>query len=134
MISNRAHCANAIAFQYQDYPKSLFLLKPDLILFSKDRKLIIDTKYKILDPDDERLSVSQSDLYQMLAYSLKHNCSNIVLLYPSHLIKQAPKEPYEIHHDGKTVRIFIRTINLNVDMHSQKQKDLGSIRGNLFNC
>jgi 5-methylcytosine-specific restriction enzyme subunit McrC len=111
-----------------DRPKSLFLLKPDIILFSKDSKLIIDTKYKILDPDDKRWGVAQSDLYQMLAYSLKHNCTNIVLLYPAHLIKQPPKEPYEIEHDEKTIRIFIRTINLNIDMHSQQHLILDELK------
>lgn len=116
-----------------DYPKSLFMLKPDLIIYSKETKLIIDTKYKILNPEEKKLGIAQSDLYQMVAYSLKHDCDRIVLLYPKHLIDKAPEKPYEIHHDGKKIKIFIRVVDLNIDMQTEKQKILDQLNL-VFSC
>jgi len=44
-----------------DEPKKLFALKPDIILrFEGSNDWIIDTKYKILDPEDRYNGVSQS--------------------------------------------------------------------------
>ena len=58
-------------------------LKPDLV-FSNANKLVIilDTKYKILDTNKKNYNISNSDIFQMLAYGLRGNCSKIVMLYP----------------------------------------------------
>jgi 5-methylcytosine-specific restriction enzyme subunit McrC len=103
-----------------DLPKSLFMLEPDITITCNSRKLIIDTKYKVLDPEKPKLGVSQPDMYQCVAYALKHNCSDVVLLYPAHLVKSADKEPYIMRYDGKEIRIFVRTIDLSIDMQTQK--------------
>lgn len=66
-----------------DSKTNLFMLRPDIICTSGDKvKLIVDTKYKILDRATRKEGVKQADLYQMFAYSKKYNCPNIVLLYP----------------------------------------------------
>ena len=60
-----------------------FQLKPGIILRKNGEvRLIIDTKYKILDGKERYLGISQSDIYQMFAYSHKFNCNKIILLYP----------------------------------------------------
>jgi len=104
-----------------DHPEPIFRLIPDILVSCEGEKLIIDTKYKILDPKDRKLGVSQSDLYQVIAYALKHECPNVVLLYPAHLLTSAKGEPYVVRYDGKEIRIFVRTIDLNIDMQTQKQ-------------
>ena len=61
----------------------------DFIITSKDksRKLILDAKWKELDINDEKLGVSQTDLYQLHNYASiirekeSENVS-IALLYP----------------------------------------------------
>lgn len=58
-----------------------YQLKPDLIIIFNGKEYIADTKYKIINLDDEK-PVSQSDLYQMVAYAIRHNCENIILFYP----------------------------------------------------
>ena len=111
-----------------DYPQSLFMLIPDLLISSNGKKLIIDAKYKILDPEYWNFGISQSDLYQTVAYALKHNCSNVVLLYPAHLLKSVNEEPYIVRYDGKEIRVFIRTIELNVDLQTQRHVILEQLR------
>jgi 5-methylcytosine-specific restriction enzyme subunit McrC len=57
-----------------------FLLKPDMLIKQGDEnKLVLDTKWKRLDKGKE--SITQSDVYQMFAYSQKFAC-DVVLIYP----------------------------------------------------
>tara|TARA_R100001224_G_scaffold86572_1_gene55671 strand:- start:6948 stop:7277 length:330 start_codon:yes stop_codon:yes gene_type:complete len=46
---------------------------------------VIDTKWKALakEPSDRKRGVSQSDVYQMMAYSRIYGCRNLMLLYPA---------------------------------------------------
>ena len=50
--------------------------------------MIIDTKWKQLDPLDAKLGVDQGDVYQMLAYGHSYSAGytrpRLVLLYPHH--------------------------------------------------
>jgi len=61
-----------------------FLLKPDLMLDIGDRKIIADTKYKIVysDNNDPKKGISQSDLYQMVSYAIRFNIQDVILYYP----------------------------------------------------
>lgn len=61
-----------------------FRLKPDLALRQGNIfPVLIDTKYKRLDPTDGVLGVAQADLYQMHAYAMRYACPLIVLIYPA---------------------------------------------------
>ncbi|MGU3559415.1 McrC family protein [Methylobacterium radiotolerans] len=64
-----------------------FCTKPD-ILVKRDTEttLVIDTKWKRLAPiiDDPKQGVSQSDIYQMMAYGRLYRCTRLLLLYPHH--------------------------------------------------
>jgi 5-methylcytosine-specific restriction enzyme subunit McrC len=68
--------------------RGLFQTKPDLLVRDRSGRIIsvIDTKWKRLHPriDDARQGVSQSDVYQMMAYSRIYSCDELVLLYPHH--------------------------------------------------
>lgn len=59
----------------------LFALRPDIVV---DDEIVIDTKWKRLNPSHPRLGVSESDVYQMLAYSQAYRARRLVLLYPWH--------------------------------------------------
>jgi 5-methylcytosine-specific restriction enzyme subunit McrC len=65
----------------------IFGLKPDLCISSPIKDFIADTKYKITysDSNDPKKGISQSDLYQMIAYAIRFNIQDIVLLYPNTL-------------------------------------------------
>jgi 5-methylcytosine-specific restriction enzyme subunit McrC len=61
----------------------VFHLKPDLAVCAENSfPLLVDTKYKTLDLNKNNFGVSQSDFYQMYAYSQQYECPHIVLLYP----------------------------------------------------
>lgn len=66
-----------------------FTLKPDLFLKTDAEALIADTKYKIVysDDSDPKKGISQTDLYQMLAYAVRFEINKIILFYPN-TIKQ----------------------------------------------
>ena len=61
-----------------------FQLKPDLILETEEKRIIADTKYKIVysDEQDPKKGISQSDLYQMLSYAVRFKIDEIALFYP----------------------------------------------------
>lgn len=64
-------------------PKRQFALKPDLVMKKNDRVVVLDTKWKnLVDNEKINYGISQSDMYQMYAYSKKYNTSEIWLLYP----------------------------------------------------
>lgn len=62
-----------------------FTLKPDLLLHIGDKRYIADTKYKIVysDEKDPKKGISQTDLYQMLAYAVRFEIDEIFLFYPN---------------------------------------------------
>ena len=62
-----------------------FALRPDLMLKMKHKTIIADTKYKIVysDESDPKKGISQTDLYQMLAYALRFKVDEIILFYPN---------------------------------------------------
>ncbi|TCK80649.1 McrC family protein [Albibacterium bauzanense] len=69
---------------YLDHDK-FFNLKPDLFIKSEFKSLIADTKYKIVysNETDPKKGISQSDLYQMIAYAIRFEVDEIILFYPN---------------------------------------------------
>lgn len=69
---------------YLDETK-IFNVKPDLWLKTKTKSFIADTKYKIVysDQQDPKKGVSQSDLYQMIAYAIRFEVDEVILFYPN---------------------------------------------------
>lgn len=64
-----------------------FQTKPDILVkHGKDVVHIIDTKWKRVTSkvDDPKRGVSQSDVYQMMAYGQIYSCDRLTLLYPHH--------------------------------------------------
>ncbi|MDP3358318.1 MAG: hypothetical protein Q8S41_03115 [Lutibacter sp.] len=70
--------------KYLDVAKT-FALKPDLFLQLATKSIIADTKYKIVysDEKDPKKGISQSDLYQMLAYAVRFKIDEVILFYPN---------------------------------------------------
>ena len=68
-------------------PRPRFQTKPDLMIKrGKQALAVIDTKWKRIgsNPEDKKHGVSQSDVYQMMAYGRIYQCCELVLLYPHH--------------------------------------------------
>lgn len=96
-----------------------FQLITDITIQTRDgRRIIIDTKYKLLNKEDRKLGVSQSDLYQMYAYASHWNADAVILLYPNlHAGRINKKWHFNIQsrldtQSTRKVPVFIRSIDL----------------------
>lgn len=92
--------------------KSIFNLRPDLLLNFGDKQYIADTKYKIVynDSNDKKHGVSQNDLYQMVAYAIRFNIPEVKLFYPGTIHYQFNRSKDDIViedqlADGKSINI-----------------------------
>ncbi len=83
-----------------------FRLRPDIILEKNNEKIIIDTKWKMIDLTDEKnnYKISQADLYQMFAYAKKYGSKKVVVIYP---LNEKFKEEREFDYgDGIKLTVF----------------------------
>lgn len=87
-------------------PRNQFALYPDIVCQRNGRTVIMDTKWKnLISNERANYGVSQSDMYQMYAYSKKYNASEIWLLYPLNDEMRGHDEIKFESGDGTTVRI-----------------------------
>lgn len=67
--------------------EQVFQLRHDLFLTHRatGRHLIVDAKYKMRDEaeTDKKAGIAQSDMYQLVSYSLRSGCETGLLLYPA---------------------------------------------------
>ncbi len=64
-----------------------FQTTPDILIKGhRQTVMVIDTKWKMIgrNPEDKKRGVSQSDVYQMMAYARLYECREVMLLYPHH--------------------------------------------------
>lgn len=90
--------------------KERFRTRPDILIKNGDQiAMVIDTKWKRIgtDPSDAKRGVSQSDIYQMMAYARLYKCSEVMLLYPHHsdLGSDALNTSYTISEGGELFRV-----------------------------
>lgn len=85
----RRHLGDGVSLRTQDARYSLFdsptptfALRPDIVLEFSGHTVVLDTKWKLLSDNTRNSGISQSDMYQMYAYSKKYDADGIVLLYP----------------------------------------------------
>ncbi|MEN9432524.1 MAG: hypothetical protein RLZZ422_113 [Pseudomonadota bacterium] len=79
--------------------QSFFSLEPDLALQHKPDKalkLILDTKWKLIDATIKKYNLSQSDFYQLFAYGHKYLAGkgDLILIYPKNENFQSPLAPF----------------------------------------
>ena len=67
-----------------DYTLNKFLLKPDVVI--NDYRLIMDTKWKILNSESRKYDIKEADIYQMHAYGSRYSTSlgkpRLSIIYP----------------------------------------------------
>jgi len=71
--------------------KAAFRLVPDILFTRPSGRavLVLDTKYKELAQNRQQLGISESDMYQMLAYAVALDCPQTLLIYPQRAGSQA---------------------------------------------
>lgn len=102
--------------------RDTFQLIPDLAFRGAGRfPLLLDAKYKRLNPSDRNLGITPADLYQMHAYAHRYRSPRVLLLYPQ--TAEMPKylhKRFTLEEGGGTIEAA--TIDLGVDLHSQDGK------------
>jgi 5-methylcytosine-specific restriction enzyme subunit McrC len=99
--------------------KPVFRLKPDLALRSGHTfPLIMDAKYKGLEPDVSGAGVAQGDLNQMFAYAHRYDCPRVLMLYPQTAdMASAFRQEFSLEGtNGKTV--MVATVDIRLDLGS----------------
>lgn len=87
-------------------PRKQFALRPDVVCQRDGRTVIMDTKWKsLINNERANYGISQSDMYQMYAYSKKYVTSEIWLLYPLNDEMRGHDEIKFESGDGTTVRL-----------------------------
>lgn len=96
--------------------QNAFLLKPDILVRREGRTwLVADTKWKRLESRQANLGVSETDVYQVLAYAHRYETDRAVLVYPHHPALGPPglKREFLIRSAGpQQVRVRIVTVDL----------------------
>lgn len=96
--------------------KKAFLLLPDLVVKAgHQHPLLVDTKYKRLDPRQPHYGVSSADIYQMHAYATRFQAQRVVLLYPQTV--ETPNPLHRRYHlPSCAAHIDVRTVDLRADL------------------
>lgn len=68
-----------------------FMTKPDIHLERGDEVIVLDTKWKRIDPTIPNSAVAQADAYQMHGYANIYDASSTVLLYP--FMREVMRQP-----------------------------------------
>jgi 5-methylcytosine-specific restriction enzyme subunit McrC len=80
--------------------RKMFALVPDMVLSNETRKIVADTKWKLIDQAarDNKYKISQPDIYQLFAYSKKflggQDVKEVILIYPASEKFDSPLEPF----------------------------------------
>ena len=103
--------------------KRMFELVPDMAIKVGDKfELVIDTKYKRLDPESAKLGVSSQDAYQIYAYCKVLGANKALLLYPDNLVELDSREletPIRLGKEGE-IELFVGTVPLHYDLTSNE--------------
>jgi 5-methylcytosine-specific restriction enzyme subunit McrC len=116
---------------YLDESKT-FGLKPDLILDLGHKKIISDTKYKMVyaDANDNKKGISQPDLYQMLAYAVRFNITDIKLFYPKTILSNGDTK----HNSIKIKDVLAEDTLINIEAYKLSIIDKNITSESLNNC
>lgn len=109
---------------------SRFMTKPDILVKRRGVvELIIDTKWKRVarQMDDPKRGVSQSDIYQMIAYGQLYDCKDLLLLYPHHAELGFTVGVFGTHRIIGTARL-LRGATLS--LHGDCKAELGALTTN----
>jgi 5-methylcytosine-specific restriction enzyme subunit McrC len=112
------------ATHYLAYQQSrkVFKMKPDIVFRDQgEYPILVDTKYKRLDPNDTRLGVSQADFYQMYAYSQSYKSKRVILLYPQTVDVDSSVRTQFLLENGKQ-EVQVETLDVRVDLGSSNGK------------
>ncbi|MBK7779594.1 MAG: hypothetical protein IPJ58_02165 [Ardenticatenia bacterium] len=99
-------------------------LEPDVLVEGPEgRRLVMDTKWKLLSPSRRgRGGVAESDLYQLYAYTRRYGCARSVLLYP--FTPGLERRDFDVlDAEGKRrERVAVRHVRLHRNLHQEAER------------
>jgi 5-methylcytosine-specific restriction enzyme subunit McrC len=105
--------------------KGILRLKPDLLVDLAERRLVLDTKWKLLAPTKRgRGGVADADLYQLYAYGRRYASPQSVLLYPH--VPGLEARDFEVLDAAGTPsgeRISIRHVRLHRNLYAEGERE-----------
>ena len=110
-----------------DEPRK-FRLRPDIVVKNSSDKnravVIMDTKWKSLSKNPSaNYGISQSDMYQMYAYSKKYNTSDIWLIYPvNDEVRDLPQLSFEAIKD-EVKKTIVKVFFIDLANYSNSLQD-----------
>lgn len=106
--------------RFLDAGNKSFLLKPDITIwdesFSKIH-MIVDAKYKNPVSDSE-VNLSESDVYQLLAYAVRYQCNQLCLVYPKfhgNKGRENPLASFQIQNGSEIIHIFAIHVDITAE-------------------
>lgn len=100
-----------------DIDRHIFQMKPDITFIDQSGNImmIVDAKWKLLAPEETKLGISQSDLYQLQSYGSRYGVRLLCLVYPK---QSGCKDNYLLSTNGETSKIIsISSIMVESNQH-----------------
>lgn len=123
-----------------DIPK-MFALIPDIVARKNGQTIILDTKWKKLNPNSKnKYGITSSDMYQMYIYSQKHSVGQnkpyVYLLYPYYEEVKGLEIPVFKTNEGVNVEVFfVNLADIDVSLTLLKHKmeeSLGELSNSFY--
>jgi 5-methylcytosine-specific restriction enzyme subunit McrC len=113
--------------RYLDDLNKVFTLKPDITVWNGDSiQMIVDAKYK--NPvENSEVHLSESDVYQMLAYAVRYECNRLCLVYPNFRGNKEWRNPlvtYQIKSGAELIHITAIHVDISAEDLSQAKEEL----------
>ena len=105
-----------------------FRLVPDIVVEKDGEICVIDTKYKLLRPEERRYGISQQDLYRIYAYCKVLKARKAILLYPEEPNGEKIEKNLTLRGD---ISLFVRTIPLGFDLRKDWSSFLDEVENRL---
>ena len=111
--------------------KSLFYLRPDVVIRSQRDTIILDTKWKSLNHNKDNLGISPSDIHQVLVYAQAYESKRVILLYPWHKDK-VDSNPIHRRWQASSLDVVVDIATVDVGNLSSVPNTLDNIVKNNF--
>lgn len=94
-----------------DTDEEVFVTKPDMTLSDEDDQIvrILDAKWKVIDPSQKKLGISESDLYQVASYALRYGCDQVSLVFPA---VAGASDPIRFTIPGTSIELTLLFVDL----------------------
>ncbi len=99
--------------------KKQFKLRPDLVLRQDDKTLVLDMKWKWIDPYAPTYGIEQTDLYQLYAYGQKYKANAVCLIYPAH---ETFQNPLPVFHYDDALKLTVLPFDLTNSLADEIEK------------